>query len=108
MRRVATTYATDEATFNPVDFTESDLSEATKVFEAAARKHVTGFDGAIGSYLSDFRAAMNTAEGNFPEGAEKYSINEINFSEFPIIIVNLTGAVPLRWVSKPPARTTRF
>ncbi|WP_273523974.1 efflux RND transporter permease subunit [Rhodosalinus sediminis] len=46
--------------------------------------------------IADVRDAMNTAEGQFPEGYEKYSINEINFSEFPIIIVNLTGPVPER------------
>ena len=32
--------------------------------------------------------------GRFPEGAEKYTINEVNFSEFPIIIVNLPGRCP--------------
>ncbi|WP_424942861.1 efflux RND transporter permease subunit [Aliiroseovarius crassostreae] len=46
--------------------------------------------------MADVRDAMNTAEGKFPTGFEKYSINEINFSEFPIIIVNLTGPVPER------------
>ncbi len=46
--------------------------------------------------MADVRDAMNTAEGKFPTGFEKYSINEINFSEFPIIIVNLTGSVPER------------
>ncbi|MGX9350118.1 efflux RND transporter permease subunit [Shimia sp. W99] len=46
--------------------------------------------------MADVREAMNTAEGKFPDGFEKYSINEINFSEFPIIIVNLTGDVPER------------
>ncbi|MCB1334970.1 MAG: efflux RND transporter permease subunit, partial [Roseivivax sp.] len=46
--------------------------------------------------MADVRDAMNTAEANFPEGAEKYMINEINFSEFPIVIVNLTGPVPER------------
>lgn len=46
--------------------------------------------------MADIRDKMNTAEANFPTGAEKYSINEFNFSEFPIIIVNLTGAVPER------------
>ena len=46
--------------------------------------------------LADIRDAMNKAEGSFPTGAENYSINEINFSEFPIIIVNLTGDVPER------------
>ncbi len=46
--------------------------------------------------LADIRDAMNKAEGKFPEGADNYSINEINFSEFPIVIVNLTGEVPER------------
>lgn len=46
--------------------------------------------------LADVRAKMNNAEGKFPAGAEKYSINEINFSEFPIIIVSLTGDLPER------------
>ncbi|SEW02916.1 multidrug efflux pump [Cognatiyoonia koreensis] len=46
--------------------------------------------------LADIRDAMNKAQGSFPVGAENYSINEINFSEFPIVIVNLTGEVPER------------
>ena len=46
--------------------------------------------------MADVRDAMNSAESKFPAGAENYSINEINFSEFPIIIVNLTGDVPER------------
>jgi len=46
--------------------------------------------------LADVRDAMDAAESEFPEGAEKYTLNEVNFSEFPIIIVNLTGAVPER------------
>ncbi|MGB0736101.1 MAG: efflux RND transporter permease subunit, partial [Paracoccaceae bacterium] len=50
--------------------------------------------------MADVRDAMNAAEANFPSGAEKYSINEINFSEFPIIIVNLTGQVPERTMTK--------
>ncbi len=50
--------------------------------------------------MADVREAMNTAEGQFPSGFDKYAINEINFSEFPIIIVNLTGKVPERTMSK--------
>ncbi len=46
--------------------------------------------------LADIRSAMNNAEAQFPNGADQYSINEINFSEFPIIIVNLTGQLPER------------
>ncbi|MEM9972072.1 MAG: efflux RND transporter permease subunit, partial [Pseudomonadota bacterium] len=46
--------------------------------------------------LAEVRASMNKAEAQFPEGAEQYTIDEFNFSEFPIIIVNLTGALPER------------
>ena len=50
--------------------------------------------------LADIRDAMNKAESAFPTGADNYSINEINFSEFPIVIVNLTGEVPERTLVK--------
>ncbi|MGR3570819.1 efflux RND transporter permease subunit [Brevirhabdus sp.] len=46
--------------------------------------------------IADVRDRMNTAEAKFPSGAEKYSIKEINFSEFPIVVVSLTGDVPER------------
>ncbi|MCR9109269.1 efflux RND transporter permease subunit [Marivita sp. XM-24bin2] len=50
--------------------------------------------------LADVRDAMNKAQSKFPSGAEQYSINEINFSEFPIVIVNLTGPVPERTMAR--------
>ncbi|WP_082005585.1 efflux RND transporter permease subunit [Halocynthiibacter namhaensis] len=46
--------------------------------------------------IADVRDRMGRVEANFPAGAETYTINEINFSEFPILIVNLTGNVPER------------
>lgn len=46
--------------------------------------------------MADVRDRMSRVEGKFPAGADNYSINEINFSEFPILIVNLTGDVPER------------
>ncbi len=46
--------------------------------------------------LADVRDKVNQAEAEFPDGAEQYSINEINFSEFPILVVSLSGAVPER------------
>jgi len=46
--------------------------------------------------IADVRDRMNAAEAKFPDGAEKYTITEINFSEFPIIIVNLSGPLPER------------
>ncbi len=50
--------------------------------------------------MADVRDAMNAAEALFPDGAEKYTINEINFSEFPIMIVNLSGQVPERTMAR--------
>ncbi|MFZ5964630.1 efflux RND transporter permease subunit [Thalassococcus sp. BH17M4-6] len=50
--------------------------------------------------MADVRDAMTKAQAQFPAGAEQYSINEINFSEFPIIIVNLTGPVPERTMAR--------
>ncbi len=46
--------------------------------------------------IADVRDRMDSAEAQFPSGFERYSISEFNFSEFPIIIVNLTGALPER------------
>ncbi len=46
--------------------------------------------------LADVRAAMNKAEAQFPAGADKYTIDELSLAEFPILVVNLTGAVPER------------
>ena len=50
--------------------------------------------------MADVRDAMNSVKGRFPDGAENYSVNEINFSEFPIIIVNLTGDLPERTMNQ--------
>ena len=50
--------------------------------------------------MADVRDAMQKAEAEFPEGAETYTINEFNFSEFPIIIVSLSGPVPERTMNR--------
>ena len=57
--------------------------------------------------MADVRDAMNNAEADFPMGADSYSVNEINFSEFPIIIVNLTGNVPERTLVQIATRSAR-
>jgi multidrug efflux pump len=49
---------------------------------------------------ADVRDAMSKAETEFPDGYDTYSISEFNFSEFPIIIVNLTGPVPERTMAR--------
>lgn len=46
--------------------------------------------------LADVRDKMNQAEAEFPSGAEQYTINEFNFSQFPILVVALSGDLPER------------
>ncbi len=46
--------------------------------------------------LADVRDRVSQAEADFPEDAKKPTIAEINLSEFPILVVSLSGAVPER------------
>jgi multidrug efflux pump len=46
--------------------------------------------------LADVRDKMGQAEGEFPVGFEQYTLEEVNFSEFPILIVSLSGNLPER------------
>ena len=46
--------------------------------------------------LADVRDKLDQAQAEFPEDAEESVINEINLSEFPILVVSLSGAVPER------------
>ena len=71
---------------------------AAENFAGVALEFEFGWDKT--KILADVRDAMDKAEADFPDGAEKYTINEINFSEFPIIIVNLTGDVPERTMTR--------
>lgn len=48
------------------------------------------------STIADVRDRMSRAEGKFPSGFQSYSIDEINFSQFPIIIIAVSGDVPER------------
>jgi multidrug efflux pump len=50
--------------------------------------------------LADVRDAMSKAEADFPDGYEQYSISEFNFSEFPILIVALSGDLPERTLQR--------
>ena len=89
----------------PVETELADIDGLKKMTSTAAENYAGvaiefefGWDKA--KTMADVRDAMNSAEAFFPEGAEKYSINELNFSEFPIIIVNLTGDVPERTMTR--------
>ncbi|WP_166416080.1 efflux RND transporter permease subunit [Cochlodiniinecator piscidefendens] len=85
----------------PMETELSDL-DGLKSMSAVASENYAGvalefeFGWNKSEIMADVRERMSTVEGQFPEGAENYTITEINFSEFPIVIVSLTGDVPER------------
>ena len=83
-----------ETELSDLDGLKTMSSTAAEGYAGVALEFEFGWDKT--KILADIRSAMNNAEALFPSGADQYSINEINFSEFPIIIVNLTGQVPER------------
>ncbi|SDI01379.1 efflux RND transporter permease subunit [Lutimaribacter saemankumensis] len=89
---------TMETELSDLDGLKEMTSTAAEGYAGVALEFEFGWDKT--KIMADVREAMNTAEGQFPDGFEKYSINEINFSEFPIIIVNLTGDVPERTMAR--------
>ncbi|MFT5864909.1 MAG: multidrug efflux pump [Ascidiaceihabitans sp.] len=99
--------ATDSETLlvKPMETEFADLSGLKKMTGTAAENYANvvlefefGWDKT--QVMADARTAMSNAEGSFPSGADQYSITEFNFSEFPIIIVNLSGPVPERTMAR--------
>jgi multidrug efflux pump len=46
--------------------------------------------------LDDVRNKVADAEPDLPEGADEPTVNEVNLSEFPVLVVTLSGDVPER------------
>ncbi len=83
-----------EAEFQDLDGLTTITSTAAEGYAGIFLEFEFGWNKS--STIADVRDAMSRAEGQFPTGAENYSINEINFSEFPIVIVALSGDAPER------------
>ncbi|TMV06357.1 efflux RND transporter permease subunit [Ruegeria sediminis] len=89
----------------PMETELADLDGLKKMTATAAENYAGvalefefGWDK--NAITADVRDAMNSAQAEFPDGAEQYTLSEFNFSEFPIVIVNLTGAVPERTMAR--------
>ncbi|KEJ90095.1 efflux RND transporter permease subunit [Sulfitobacter donghicola] len=87
-----------ETELSDLDGLKTMTGTAAENYAGLALEFEFGWDKT--SIIADVRDSMGTAEALFPDGAETYSINEINFSEFPIIIVNMTGPVPERTMAR--------
>ncbi|MEL6951976.1 MAG: efflux RND transporter permease subunit [Pseudomonadota bacterium] len=83
-----------ETEFQDLDGLVSINSTAAEGFAGIFLEFEFGWDKS--ATIADVRDAMNAAQAEFPIGAEQYTIDEINFSEFPIIIVALSGSAPER------------
>lgn len=46
--------------------------------------------------LDDTRTKVNDAKRDLPTGADEPTVNEVNISEFPVLVVTLSGHVPER------------
>jgi multidrug efflux pump len=56
-----------------------------------------GYD--FSNALEDVRAKVNDAKRNMPDGADEPSVHEVNISEFPVLVVTLSGDLPERVLS---------
>ncbi len=83
-----------ETELQGLDGLEKMSSTAAEGYAGVALEFEFGWDRS--ATLADVRDAVTKAEAGFPEGADQYSINEINFSEFPVLVISLSGSVPER------------
>ena len=83
-----------ETKLKELDGLQSMTATASESFAGVFLEFEFGWDKS--ATIADVRDKMNQAEAEFPEGGEQYEISEINFSEFPILVVSLSGPVPER------------
>ena len=50
--------------------------------------------------LDDVRTKVSEAERDLPEGTDEPTVNEVNISEFPVLVVTLSGDVPERILTR--------
>ena len=87
-----------ETELSDLDGLDKMTGTAAENYAGVALEFEFGWDKT--KIMADVRDAMSAAEAKFPEGYEKYTINEINFSEFPILVVTLSGDVPERTMAQ--------
>ncbi|MEO0343289.1 MAG: efflux RND transporter permease subunit [Pseudomonadota bacterium] len=87
-----------EAELQGIDGLKDMTASANEGFAFVALEFEFGWDK--GATLADVREKVSNAEADFPDGAEQYTIDELNFSAFPILVVSLSGDVPERTLSR--------
>ncbi len=77
-----------------LDGLETMTATASENFAGIVLEFEFGWDAT--ATMAEVRDRMDRAAADFPDGYERYQIDEFNFSEFPIQIVSLSGDVPER------------
>ena len=57
-------------------------------------------DADLATALDDVRSKVDNAKREFPDGTDEPSVNEVNISEFPILVVTLSGNAPERVLTR--------
>ena len=57
-------------------------------------------DTDMAAALQDVRTKVDDAKQEFPDGTDEPSVNEVNISEFPILVVTLSGDAPERVMTR--------
>ena len=57
-------------------------------------------DADLATALEDVRSKVDDAKREFPSGTDEPSVNEVNISEFPILVVTLSGNAPERVLTR--------
>ncbi|GIX14179.1 MAG: hypothetical protein KatS3mg118_2138 [Paracoccaceae bacterium] len=83
-----------EAKLRDLQGLDKMTSTAGEGFAVVILQFEFGWDKA--ATLAEVRDRVSQAEAEFPEGYKQPTIDEINFSEFPILVVSLSGDVPER------------
>ncbi len=83
-----------EAEFQDLDGLDKITAVASEGYALIILEFEFGWDK--DATIAEVREAMDTAAAEFPVGAENYTLDELNFSEFPIITVALSGDAPER------------
>lgn len=82
-----------EKELNAISEVKTISSSSFEGFSIIQCEFESGFD--IDEALQKVRDKVDKAEADLPDDVEKPEIIEINFSEFPIVIFNITGSVGL-------------
>ncbi|TCD15962.1 efflux RND transporter permease subunit [Oricola cellulosilytica] len=57
-------------------------------------------DSDLSTALEDVRSKVSDAKRQFPAGADEPTVNEVNISEFPVLVVTLSGNAPERLLTR--------